>query len=291
MKLLRLLILILLTGLVPSLRAHLNAHDALDESERQLKEHPSDVSLLQEKAYLLISLNQGGQAEDVLKQIDELEKERDANTTYLYILLYHKRGDLKKAMEISDWGIKQFPDNYFQWEIRGRVTYDAGKTEEAITAMTQSLRTRKIVNSPNYIQITNILLERNQAGDKERALALLEEGIARIEHPSELLHLSIRLNTELGRYDQALEEINHLEEHDGKQVAFAVKRAEVLEDAGRNAEAANAYRSAIARLEALPEKEQNKQVTQLKKVFQMAVDELSALPDGQSVDQAAVLTR
>jgi tetratricopeptide (TPR) repeat protein len=286
-----LLALFLLIGLASNLRAHLSPDDSLDQIELKLKGKPNDVSLLLDKAHVLLIMDQWEKGEATLKRVDELQNERDADTTYLYILLYHKRGDLKKAFEISDGGIQQFPENHFQWEIRGRISKDAGKTEEAINAMTQSLRTRKTVNSLNYIQIINILLERNQAGDKERTLALLQGGIERVDNPSELLHLSIRLNSELERYDQALENINQLEAHYGKQVPFAVKRAAVLEEAGRNAEAAKVYRSAIALLEALPEKKQNKQVTHLEKVFQMAVDELSEMPDGQQVADQQVEPR
>jgi tetratricopeptide (TPR) repeat protein len=259
----------------------LSPDDSLDQIELKLKDKPNDVLLHQDKAHVLLIMEQWVKAEAALKQVDELQQERDADTTYLYVLLYHNRGDLKNAFEISDGGIQQFPENHFQWEIRGRICKEAGKTEEAITAMTQSLRFRETVNTLNYIQIITILLERNQAGDKERTVALLQEGITRVDSPSELLHLSIRLNSELERYDEALEGIKKLEMHYGKQVPFAAKRAAVLEEAGRNAEAAKAYRSAIALLEALPEKKQNKQVTHLKKVFQLAADELSEIPDGQ----------
>ena len=286
-----LLLLFLLTGIPASLRAHLSTDDSLDQIELKLKDKPNDVSLLLDKAHVLLIMDQWEKGEAALRRVDELQQKRDADTTYLYILLYHKRGDLKKAFEISDEGIRQFPENHFQWEIRGRISKDAGKTEEAINAMTQSLRYRKTVNSLSYIQIINILLERNQAGDKERTLALLQGGIERVDNPSELLHLSIRLNSELERYDQALSDINTLEMHYGIQVPFAVKRAAVLEEAGRNTEAAEAYRSAIALLEALPEKKQNRQVTHLKKVFQMAADQLSEMPDGQQVADQQVEPR
>ena len=284
-------ILFLLNCLAPTLRAHLSPDDSLDQIELKLKASPNDVSLLLDKAHVLIVMGQGDKAEAALKRVDALEKERAADTAYLYILLYQARGDLEKAFEISDWGIKQFPENHFQWDIRGRIAKDAGKTEEAIHAMRQGLRYRETVTPLDYIHIVNILLEGNQAGNKERTVALLREGIARVDHPSELLHLSIRLNSELERYDQALADIDLLETHYGRQVPFAAKRAEVLENAGRNAEAVKAYQSAVALLEALPEKKQNKQVTQLKKVFQMAADELSEMPDGQAAGENELVPR
>lgn len=274
-------VVVLLLCLAPTLRAHLNPDDSLDEIERKLTANPDDVPLLLDKAHVLIVLGQGDKAAATLKHVDALEKERSADTAYLYILLYHKRGELKKAFERSDWGIQQFPENPFQWEIRGRIAQETGRTDEAIHAMRQSLRYRETVNPLNYIQIVTLLLEGNHADSKERTLELLREGIARVDHPSELLHLSIRLNSELARYDQALADMDALETHYGKQVPFAAKRAEILEDAGRNAEAANAYRSAIALLEARPPEKQNAQVTHLMNVFQSAVDELSDKPDEQ----------
>lgn len=284
MKIYILLIPYLLVLFAPELQAHVTLGDSLDRVEHKLKEQPDDVSLLLKKAHVLIIMEQGDQAEAILKQVDELKKERDADTAYLYLLLYEKRGEFEKAFEISDWGISQFPEDHFQWEIRGRLAKAAGEREEAITAMTKSLRYSKTVNPQSYIQLTTMLLESNQSQDKERAVALLREGIPRVEYPSELLHLSIRLNSELGRYDQALENINQLEMQYGKQVPFATKRAQVLEEAGRNAEAANAYRSAIILLEGLPEKKQNNQIDNLKNIFQMAVDELSEIPEGQQAD-------
>jgi tetratricopeptide (TPR) repeat protein len=283
MKRYLLLLLFLVPGIVPGVLAHMSPDHSLRLVEIKLNDKPNDVSLLLEKARLLIIMREWDNAEAALRQIDEVEKERGVDTLYAYILLYHKRGDLKHAFELSNTGIRQFPENDLQWEIRGSICNDLGKTEEAIDAMSQSLRYRKTVHPLSYIQIATILLGRNHAGDKERTLALLREGIARVDHPSELLHLSIRLNAELERYDQALEDVNKLEMQYGKQVPFAAKRAEVLEKAGRNAEAVKAYRSAIALLETLPEKKQNKQVMHLKEVFQVAVDELSELPDAQYV--------
>ncbi len=247
--------------------AHIDPWMGLDQIENELKAKPEDVSLLIDKTHVLIRMGRLDEAKVTLQRVDQLEKEKSADSTFTYIFFYQKSGNDKKAFELSNWGIKQFPDNYYQWNIRAVIAMKTGRVSEAIEALSKCLSIDPKGNLYNYVFLADTLMKRDKKGDKEKALAAVRQGIANFTNAidaSQLLHLSIRINTELKHFDDAIKNIESLEKLFGKRIPYAVKRAEILELAGRQQEIIDAYDEVISMLNALPEQKQNTQTDKMR---------------------------
>ncbi len=263
--------LLLLFLFLPNLAlAHIEPWMQYGQLERELAENPDDLPLLIDKAHYLIQMGRLDEADVTLQRVEELEPTRSADATYTNILLLQSRGEIEKAFGMSDWGIKQFPDDYYQWNIRAMLSVKAEKYSLAIEALNKCVSIDGEKDPYNYIVITKLLLKRNDKGDKEKALALLNKRISNITNKYEagqLLQLTISINTYLKRYEEALKNIKRLEKQHGEQIPYTVKRAEILKLAGRYKEAIDAYDSAISILDELPKNRRNKRTDEMKALY------------------------
>lgn len=274
---------LMLIGLTIVLSNFASAHIAptidLDQIDRELSEKPNDVSLLTDKAHALIQRGRLNEAEVVLTGIEKLESVRSADATYTQILLYHLKGEDEKAHKLSDWGLKQYPNDYYQWDIRSRLAIKAEDWTEAIKALSQCVTVDPEKDSYNFVLLTRMFLMRDNPGDKEKALSILSERISKIAdktETSQLLQLAISINLDLKRYDDAIGNIAGLEKLYGKQIAYEVRRAKIYEQAGRLEKAVASYESAISMIDSTPKHSQSKQTDRMKVQYIEAKDSILA---------------
>lgn len=263
--------------------AHLSPTNSLVEIERQLEENPDDVPLLLDKAHLLQQNRRLEASEAVLESTDTLEKPRGADAQYLWIALKWRQGELEEALKLSDQGIREFPDNFFQWQLRGQILMDADREDEAIDAFRQALEFNEADNSRGHVFVSRLLIERNEEGDKEEAVKLLNRAIEGTAGQSELHHMSLQLELELGNYDKALGHLDVLVQRFGNQITFARRRAEILEAAGRIEQSIAAYESALALTDASAG-----QYTTVREELKAEIDRLRALESEPSDEQSGV---
>jgi tetratricopeptide (TPR) repeat protein len=98
-------------------------------------------------------------------------------------------------------------------------------------------------------------------GATDNALRGLDEGIARLGPLVSLQRKAIELELSAGRYDRALARLDTIADQSPRKEYYLADRGEILEKAGRPAEAQAAYREALERIAALPEARQNNQMT------------------------------
>ena len=84
------------------------------------------------------------------------------------------------------------------------------------------------------------------------ALQGLDEGLERLGQPITLQLYAIDLELELGRHDAALARLDRIASRADRKETWLVRRGEILEQAGRPAEARAAYVAAIEAVQALP---------------------------------------
>lgn len=101
------------------------------------------------------------------------------------------------------------------------------------------------------------LRDRANPGDAESAISILDQGLAKLGVLTGLHHEAIRLEVGLKRYDSALRRIDALTTRFRPSVELSLRRAEILEQAGRYQDAATACDSALALLDLLPVKSKN----------------------------------
>jgi tetratricopeptide (TPR) repeat protein len=95
-------------------------------------------------------------------------------------------------------------------------------------------------------------LRATRPAQRERALAGLEEGLRTLGPAIPLLLETIDLEVEAGLYDAALHHLDRLSAFQARSESWLVRRGEILEKAGRSAEARAVYGAALVRLGTLP---------------------------------------
>jgi tetratricopeptide (TPR) repeat protein len=114
-------------------------------------------------------------------------------------------------------------------------------------------------------------------GRRSEALTALEAGLARIGPAVSLELAAVDLEVELGRYEAALARLDRLLGRTAVSPAWVVRRGEVLERAGRPAEARAEYARALALIDARETRRSTTAFTDLRRRLETA---LASTPRG-----------
>ena len=85
----------------------------------------------------------------------------------------------------------------------------------------------------------------------------LDEGLEQLGQPVVLQNLAIEIEIELGRYDNALARLESLSARSPRKESWLVRKAELLESAGRSELAREAYLQTLNAIADLPDSRQN----------------------------------
>ena len=105
--------------------------------------------------------------------------------------------------------------------------------------------------SPDQYLARAVLVRSLGPTRRELALAGLDEGIARLGPLVTLQLVAIELELELGRHGRALQRLDTSAVQSQRQERWLARRGQILEHAGRAAEALAAYRDALTAIDAL----------------------------------------
>jgi tetratricopeptide (TPR) repeat protein len=112
----------------------------------------------------------------------------------------------------------------------------------------------------------------------EQALRGIEEGLVRLDRPITLEIEALELELALGRHDAALARVDRIAADSARKETWLVRRGEILEQAGRPAEARKAYADALVAIESLPSTRRwNRAVARLETQAKEAQQRLHAL--------------
>jgi len=104
----------------------------------------------------------------------------------------------------------------------------------------------------HYVERARAIVEAGEARLGE-AVALLDEGILRLGPAATLDLLAIELDLRRGRPEAALARVDRQATAAPRHEGWLMRRGEILEQAGRPAEARAAYAAALGAVDALPE--------------------------------------
>lgn len=105
-----------------------------------------------------------------------------------------------------------------------------------------------------YVEFADTL---TKAGDKQKALHVLQQGIEQLGDISVFQVMAAELEVDLALYDSALERIDQLLNHSQRKDIWLARRADILSSAGRGKEAQRTYQQAYTALRGLPQRLQN----------------------------------
>jgi predicted RNA polymerase sigma factor len=131
-----------------------------------------------------------------------------------------------------------------------------GKRAGAISDLDAALATSPAPRPETYRERARMILE-SEKPDRVRALAGLDQGIARLGPIISLVLPAVELEVELGRHEAALARLDDLEPQFDLRSPLLARRAEILMKAGRVMEAHATYTEALSELEDLSEQRRN----------------------------------
>jgi tetratricopeptide (TPR) repeat protein len=154
-------------------------------------------------------------------------------------------GDAAKAREALDRFLAKQPGHAEARVDRGRALAALGLKAEAEAEFTRAIELLAEPRPEHY-------LERARVQEAERAAAGLEEGLRRLGSVVTLELALLDLELEARRFDAALARIDRLSAAAPRKESWLVRKADVLREAGRPAEAREAFAAALAAIESLP---------------------------------------
>ena len=270
------------------------AHEATDRTikdlSRQIVEAPRDADLYLRRGELYrfrrewsLALLDYNKAEELNSKLHVVALCRGK--------LFLDMGLPRRARKAVDSFLAEQPSNVRGLVTRAQVQRMLGEHLAAGSDYTRALSLIREPKKPRpeyYINRARALVA---AGDEhvDTAIRGLEEGIRRLG-PIITLELCA-LDIEVGqkRYDAALERLEDITSRAARPGRWLARRGEVLEAAGRNAEARDAYRRALKSVEATPEhRRRTRQASKLRTELHGALRRLELLSKATKAESEAV---
>jgi predicted Zn-dependent protease len=162
-------------------------------------------------------------------------------------------GAPEKARPFADRYLRNFPDEAEGWFLRGEILAALGDPGPAAADYGEGLQRARRPRPEHYLRQAQLLAASGADGGRA-ALAAIDAGIARIGPVVTLLDRAIALELEQKNFDGALERIDTLMKHTPRAERWLIRRADILVQSGRTAEAIRTYRAALSAIEELPER-------------------------------------
>jgi predicted Zn-dependent protease len=241
-----------LLALVPLvLAAHPDPRHTFEEIQSHLAQSPNDPELLRQKAGVYLDVNQPDEAAAVVAILLQLGPE-DPENLLVDARITLAKGEKEAAAIKARALVARHAKHERAWRFLATAEEAAGRRPEAIAALRTFLDLSTHPGPSEVLTCAGWLQERGATGDAEAAIAVLDQGLAKIGCLTGLHHKAIEIELGLGRYDPALRRIDALTARFRPSVDLSLRRAEILEKAGRFQEAAAACDAALALLDILP---------------------------------------
>jgi tetratricopeptide (TPR) repeat protein len=235
--------------LAATVGAHEGLHEQIAELTRQLKREPKNAQLYLKRGELYrlhrdwkAALADYGRADSLDSRLDETKWGRGR--------MYYEANKPRQAKIWLDRFLTTRPDHVDALMTRGRVLV---ALKDRLTAVKDYSRAISQLARPKPEYYT----ERAQAlvaeGRTEEALGGMDEGIKTLGSIVTLQLFAIDLELSSRRYEAALARLARLAAQSPRKESWLARRGEILLLAGRKWEAREAFQSALAAIESLPQ--------------------------------------
>lgn len=235
----------------PKSFSHPDPSHTLAEINEHLAATPDDQATLRSKVDVLLEMDQTAQARDVVAHLLKLNPQSPENLLQSALVM-RAEDNLPAALTQVEALTRSNPEFASGWDYLARFAHESERHDEAIQAQLRFLKDHPSLDPSDYMICAAWLQDRGQPGDDLTALSVLDQGIAKIGVLIALQQAAIKIDLSRQNWDSALRRIDALSARFRPSVDFATQRGEILEQAQRYAEAASAFDSAIAILQASP---------------------------------------
>ena len=185
-------------------------------------------------------------------------------------------GRAQSARAALDRFLARHPDHAEARVARARVLVRLGHRAAAAEDFTRAIAQLPRPKPEYYLERARALAA---DGDErlDEALRGLDEGLEKLDQPVALQLFAIDLDLKKRRYDAALARLEKISAQAARRETWLARRGEILEQAGRPAEARKAFRAGLAATESLPPHRRNvKAVVELEKRLRTGLERLGA---------------
>ncbi len=240
----------LTVGLSVGVAAH--AHQSLDELERALGEEatkrPDDPAVYVDRGKLMLQAKRFDEALVAFEHAAEHGADPDV-VAGARGRVFLEAGWPRMATVEFDRVLARRPDAYGVLYDRGEAWLALGDPDRAARDFGAAIAGMRSPRPEQVFAYRDALLA---AGRRADAVGALDAGIARLGPVAALELAAVDLEVELERWDAALRRLDRLLAKTPAQPAWAARRGEILQKAGREADAQRAYVSALAMIDARP---------------------------------------
>lgn len=235
--------------LVPAaVRAHGDLHQRIGQLMAEIARQPDDAQLHLALASVYC---QHGEWKFALAETEAVERLAPGLHLADFLRSEALLGDGKpaEARALLDRLIATQPKNFRALTLRARALAALGQPAACVADYRAALRA-VAQPEPDLVQETADALV--ACGQSDEAVQALGDGIARLGPIPSLMLRAMELEVATGRFDAALSRIDAMQKSAPRPEPWMAKRAELLTQAGRPAEARAAWQALIAHLAALP---------------------------------------
>jgi tetratricopeptide (TPR) repeat protein len=243
-------LLALTLALPASLHAHADLLIQIEELSREIAKNPNDPDLYMRR----------GQLRRAHLEYDEAyaDYQRTAALAPGYKTLDLARGQLfvdagwpLSARAFLDRFLSRSPNHVDALILRARALTGLQLRLSAAADLDRALALSPEPGPDLYIERAQILLSEGD-GNLARALEGLDEGIRKLGPLVTLQLTAIEIELKHKNYDGALVRIDRVAERSPRKESWLARKGEILKQAGRGAEAREAYQGALASMQNLP---------------------------------------
>jgi tetratricopeptide (TPR) repeat protein len=238
-----------LATLSPAVFAHGPVHEQIDRVTVQLQATPNDPALYLRRAELhrfdgnheaaLADLGHAGALDPKLEALDLHKAE---------VLL--DAGRPLQARPHADRFLRLHPRHARALQVRGRALRALGDHKAAARDLGHAV---DALDKPSPDEVLELARALEQAGAPDQALRRLDHAMKTLGPVVSLQLPAIDLDRKARRWDQALARLETLAAQSPRKETWHVRRAEILTEARRSADARQALQDAIAAIAALPD--------------------------------------
>jgi len=153
------------------------------------------------------------------------------------------------ALAVLDDFLEVQPRQVLALRARGRVLREMGRSEAAAKDLKEALEREVKPTGEQVVEFSDLL---RASGRRLEALTVLEQGRLRVGDEPSLLEALLAVGVELEQWEQALAAVDGLQQVAPRPEPWMMRRAEVLEAAGQQAEARVAWQKLRDHLMTLP---------------------------------------
>lgn len=224
-----------------SVWAHPDTPRRLEEVARELELRPGAPDLLYRRGCLRLDEEYADYPQAVRDLTDALKDSSIADARLFRGIAYRHLGETAKALADLDAYIRVVPEDARGYEQRFEARLAGGRKREAVMDLEKALRIQ-----PRADLYTRLATLHEEAGAPAKAIQAYEEGITRLGRPLELMVALVDAAVRARATAKALEWVAVLEAEGGRRERWLLTRAEILDGAGRVADARAAYEAVLA---------------------------------------------